>query len=140
MDRILKLFITVMKKLALVFILIFTVSCEPEEIASIDERIQGEWVWLQSYGGIDGRTETPESTNTAITLEIVNNSLKRFNNGNLETEKTFLIVRGSSIYGEGEKDLLDYGAGVRQAVEVNGNRLFLRDECYDCFQHEYIKK
>lgn len=128
-----------MKNYLFLLLTLVLISCEDDEVQSIGERIQGEWFWLQSVGGIDGRTETPASTQTEISIVITSNSLKKYKNGSLESERSFLISRGSSIYSEGEKDILIFDDDMKQAVEVNGNRLFLRDECHDCFQHEYIK-
>lgn len=131
-----------MKKLfTLIFLFGLVTACDTDDIAPVNERIAGEWVWIQSVGGIDGRTETPQSTQNEVYIVITENVLKKYENGNLDSQRTFSIVRGNSIYSEGEKDLLNFvDGGTTQSVEVIGNRLFLRDECLDCFQHEYVKK
>ena len=48
-----------MKNYLFLLLTLVLISCEDDEVQSIGERIQGEWFWLQSVGGIDGRTHWP---------------------------------------------------------------------------------
>jgi hypothetical protein len=66
--------------------------------------------------------------------------MKKFINGNLESEVNYEIQSGPSIRTTEDTDLLVYENGIIQSVELNGNYLALYEECYDCFQHYYIKE
>ena len=63
-----------------------------------------------------------------------------FVNGNLESEVDYQIQSGHSIRTMQNTGLIVYENGMKQSVELNENFLVLFEECYDCFQHNYIKE
>jgi len=105
----------------------------------ITNQIIGNWIWIQSSGGIDGRTETPESTQTTKKLEITKNLIRTYVNDTLKSEMGYRLEVGESIRGKNSK-LIIYKNGSKQSYEIFKKELILYDNCYDCFQHNYIKE
>jgi len=129
-----------MKNIILIFILITLIGCSQDDNINIQAQLPGKWKWIESSGGIDGRTETPESTGDAVTIEFTLTTMKKFVNGNLESVVDYKIQSGFSIRTTQNTDLVVYENGTKQSVELNANFLVLYEECYDCFQHNYIKE
>lgn len=94
---------------------------------------------MESVGGIDGRTETSESTGNSIFIEISSTKIKKYVNGLKEFELNSEIQFGESIITGYETELIIYENGMKQSIEFAGNTLILSDECYDCFRIKYIE-
>ncbi len=128
----------VMKKVLILIVTILPIfSCSNDGNLIINQII-GNWVWIQSSGGIDGRTETPKSTQTTKKLEITKNLIRSYVNDTLRSETSYKLEIGESIRGKNSK-LIIYENGGKQSYEIFKNELILYDNCYDCFQHNYIK-
>ena len=121
-------------------ILVFTILTSCESNSNIDDSstIIGNWIWIESSGGIAGQTNTPESTGVQIELEINQYAVRRFENGEYMSELTYKIEIGESIRKTEKVKLIVYENGWKQSFERLGNELYLYDECYDCFQNEYV--
>jgi hypothetical protein len=128
-----------MKSIILYFVLIAIIGCSNEHNEDLHSKLIGKWKWIESSGGIDGRTETPESRGNAVTIEFTRTTIKTFVNGNLEFEVNYEIQSGSSIRTTEKTDLIVYENGTIHSVLIEGNSLVLFEECYDCFQHNYLK-
>jgi hypothetical protein len=128
-----------MKNIIFTFILIALMGCSNSDESELKSQLIGKWKWVESSGGIDGRTETPASTGNAVTLEFTRTTMKTFINGNLESEINYEIQVGSSIRTTQKTDLIVYENGTIQSVLIEGNSLVLFEECYDCFQQNYLK-
>jgi len=128
-----------MKNIIFTFILIALMGCSNSDESELKSQLIGKWKWVESSGGIDGRTETPASTGNAVTLEFTSTTMKTFVNGNLESEVNYEIQSGSSITTTEKTDLIVYENGTIHSVLLEGNSLVLIEECYDCFQHNYLK-
>ena len=130
-----------MKRLILILLIINVLfSCSTPTHSDAAGQIIGEWVWIESSGGIAGTTQTPESTEKEITLQISNSSIKQFINGTLEANRAYIIERRESlVFGE-LREMIVYDNGFRQSFSITGNRLVLTDDCNDCFQAEYERK
>lgn len=128
-----------MKNLIFIIILTAFIGCSNNNHLELKSKLVGKWKWIESSGGIDGRTETPESTGNAVTIEFTNTTMKTFVNGNLESEVNYNIKLGSSIRTAEKTDLIVYENGTIHSVLIEGNSLVLFEECYDCFQHNYLK-
>jgi len=125
------------KNIIFTFILIALIGCSQNDNSNLSSQLIGKWKWIESSGGIDGRTE---STGNAVTIEFTVSTMRKFVNGNLESEVNYEIQSGPSIRTTHNTDLIVYETGMTQSVELNGNYLVLFEECYDCFQHNYIKE
>ena len=128
-----------MKNIFFTFILITLIGCTQEGDINLNSRLIGKWKWIESSGGIDGRTETPESTGNVVTIEFTSTTMKTFVNGNLESEVNYEIQSGSSIRSAEKTYLIVYENGTIHSVLLEGNSLVLFEECYDCFQQNYLK-
>ncbi|MFV9552579.1 hypothetical protein [Algibacter sp. PT7-4] len=122
----------------LLFVGITFLNCSNNDDNSQELQLIGTWNWVESSGGIDGRTETPTSTGNSMKIEISSNSVKRYLNGNLESELTY-----STEFEEynGEQWLkIIYENEWEQHVDLNTDYLILYDRCSDCFQYEYVRE
>mgnify|MGYP001814671050 CR=1 FL=1 len=112
-------------------------GCSKDTVEGND--LLGTWQWVETSGGMDGTIESPQTTGNDILLEITETSIKRYINGDLESDLTYTLQTGESIRG-GQREIISYENDWKQSVELSGNQLILYDECYDCYQHEYIKE
>ena len=128
-----------MKKLVLVLLVLGMYSCESDNDISNQFDFEGNWLWKSSTGGIDGRTDTPESTNKTMVVRFTSNKYELFVNDELEKEMNFVVEEGSSIYTLDQVYLIHYEDGSKQSFEIKDNELILKDECHDCFQSIYIE-
>lgn len=129
-----------MKKIFLYLLILGTLaSCSKKDNFQASTDLLGTWNWVKSTGGISGTVETPESTGNQITLEITEDTYKKFVNGNLEIEQSYVIVKGQSIWTPVISDLIILEDDSKLSVDISGDKLILYEECYDCFQNEYIK-
>ncbi len=128
-----------MKKIIIICALILCSGCSINDDLDVHEQLEGEWTWVESTGGIDGRTDTPENTGNSIYIEISSTTVKKYVNGILESELNYEIQFGASIITNYETYLIIYEDGVKQSIGFSENNLILFDECIDCFRNEYIK-
>ncbi|MCF8371937.1 MAG: hypothetical protein K9H64_09960 [Bacteroidales bacterium] len=130
-----------MKKIFLFLLIIGTLSsCSKKDSFLNSTDLLGTWTWIKSTGGISGTVETPESTGNQVTIEITEDMFAKYVNGVLEQELSYYLVKGQSIWTPQLSDLMIFEDESKQSVEMDDNKLILYDECYDCFQNEYIKQ
>ena len=122
----------------LLFIGITILSCSSDDYNIQESKLAGTWNWAESSGGIDGRTETPNSTGNSMKIEISNNSIKKHLNGDLESELNYTTEFEEY---NGEQWLkVTYENGQVQHADLNIDYLILYDRCSDCFQYEYARE
>lgn len=126
--------------LSLILVVLFSSCLKDDDDPQFASEIIGRWIWIESTGGIDGRTETPVSTGNQITIEFSADSYKKYVNGNLNVQMTYKLEIGESFRLTEKTDLIIYENGWKQSIELCGNKLILYDECTDCFKNEYIKE
>lgn len=124
----------------LILAILILISCESHSNIDDSSSIIGNWIWVESSGGIAGETNTPESTGNQIELEINKYTVKRFENGELMSELAYKIEISESIRSTEKIEMIVYENDWKQSFEKHGKKLYLYDECYDCFQNEYIMK
>lgn len=133
-----------MKKYLLFLILIAFSSCNDNDDNRSDEnRLEGKWSWISTYGGFGGPTSS-ETSDQKVVIEISNSTIKTYINGNLSQQQKFFIITKKSIFG-GDKQMIviDKGLSITQEVymdrsfEIKGNKLYLIEECADCGTSEY---
>ena len=129
-----------MKSLLLIFSLFSMLSFCSKEESQIKDKLIGEWTWVESSGGFAGKIETPSTTGKEITIEFSSEKYIKYVNGDIESEMTYTIEKGSSIRTTEETYLIVYENGKKQSVELIDNKLILYDECHDCYQNEYVRK
>lgn len=130
-----------MKKSIIILVVLAFLGCDNEvQIVDKNSLLKGEWIWVESSGGIAGTTISPETTGEQRALVINETSIKNYVNGILVLERAYHIEKGSTIRSTKEVDLIVYEYDWKQSFEIASNSLILYDECYDCFQSNYIKK
>ena len=116
------------------------ISCTENDNIQLSVGITGQWKWVESSGGQEGVTVTPETTDKEITIKFSGEKYQEYVNGILTEEKSYIIEMGKSIRKVEETELIIYEDNRIQSFELNENNLILYDECYDCFQHKYVKQ
>lgn len=129
------------KKYLLLFLLIaITFSCSDSEDPINQKNIYGNWIWINSTGGIDGRTETPATTGKVIRLEITKQSIKHYVNNALTGDYPYVIkTQQSQLFGKPAEMIL-YENGSSQIIEGKQDELLLTEDCFDCFSHLYTRE
>ena len=128
-----------MKKFVLfVALLVCVVSCSStSDSVMTRQSIVGKWQLVEMSGGITGKTVVPKLTNE---IAISKTEIKIYEGGTLIATEKYTIETKKSIFG-GEKHMLVYTSGSpSQGYVLEGDKLLLNDECYDCYQKEYTKK
>lgn len=132
-----------MKNYLVFFVLMILTSCSSENPqSSAQKALEGRWNWVQSSGGFAGTTTTPESTNQVIYIEFSGSTFKKYINGKLASDHTFEIKTDKSIFG-GEKPMLVSTSQIKyfspMSFEIKDDKLYLNEECYDCFGSVYVR-
>ena len=86
-----------MKKIFLLLVLVLAISCERQDENSAKESLIGNWEWISSTGGIDGRTETPVSTGKQVKIVITKDSVKVYENSVLK-QKTVIKFLEKNLF------------------------------------------
>jgi len=110
---------------------------------SYSEELYGTWTWVESCGGFAGIKYTPATEGYTSAIEFNSSGIfRKYKNEQLETVSKFTVTTGKSIYTLESVNVIEYeGDFIKQSVEFFGkDTLILRDECYDCFVHAYVKK
>jgi len=129
-----------MKKWVLILALAsLTINCSNDDENNIKEQLIGKWIWVESSGGIQGETLNPQTTGENRHIEITFDEIKYFTNGILTSEFDYYLQKGESIMTNEKIDLMIYENDRKQSIVLNENKLILYDECFDCYQNEYIK-
>ncbi|OGS71082.1 MAG: hypothetical protein A3F91_10230 [Flavobacteria bacterium RIFCSPLOWO2_12_FULL_35_11] len=129
-----------MKKWILILLLAsLTINCSYDDEVNINQQLIGEWKWIESSGGIQGEILNPQTTGENRNIEITSDKIKYYTNGILTSEFDYYLQKGESIRTNEKTDLMIYENDRKQSIVLNGNKLILYDECYDCYQNEYIK-
>ena len=123
----------ILKKHILLVLVGFPIwSCSVNDENTTGEII-GNWNWIGSSGRIAGTTETPESTGDERKLEISNDSIKGYLNGELNLKTKYTVeTRESLLFNEPRKMIIS-GNGFKQIIDFDGDDLILIGDCNDCF-------
>lgn len=129
-----------MKKIFLSLLIPLVFSCGRLEESSQKELLIGNWEWISSTGGINGKTETPISTGKNIILSFTKDSIKIFENGNLKYKNIYNFSLEKSLLDNKIKEMINYKNEIKTSYQIqNSNTLILTDDCFDCFTSSYRK-
>ena len=113
------------------------IACKDED--EDPNALIGEWEWVQSYGGIQGQTLTPQSEGVTKHLEIDDDTYKEFINDSLIFQSGYEIeARQDSIFGTDQ--VITFDTGYELAFIQGGDNLQLIELCFDCFDHSYVRQ
>lgn len=131
---------TDMKKIiTLILISILTLSCSSDDRVG-DVKLTGKWNWVKTTGGIDGYTETPESTDRTMKLEISENSIRKYLNGDLQFESNY-SVEFEDNHGEQVQIITYENQGINlQILSLTENTLKIKEyQIADGFDYKYVR-
>ncbi|MBC5837433.1 hypothetical protein [Flavobacterium muglaense] len=129
-----------MKKCLASIILVFVLAGCSSTVEPGTKALVGSWEWVESSGGLAGTTTSPSSTASSRQIVITATTIQYYLDGSLLQTDSYSIQTKKSIFG-GDKQMLVYESGrPSQSFEVDDNKLFLNDECNDCYQSEYDRK
>ena len=132
-------------------ILILVASCKkdipvPEEGL---EHLFGKWTWVSSNGGLINQTTTPETENYIIEIEYKKNGVfKKYKDGKKVNKMKFKFEKGQTIFSVEDEYSIKYTIGKSKKVGVvphyfqfiGTDTLVLKEECFDCLTHIYVRK
>jgi hypothetical protein len=132
-------------------LVVFVVSCTSSADPTVDHvptGLVGSWDWLWSSGGIGPMTQTPESTGWTQTLEITSDSVLRlFRQDTVVISERISSVRRKTSFSADTADVIcivswgDVVGGDLWLYEFWGaDTLRLRDLCYDCYDHVWVRQ
>ena len=157
-----------MRKTWLVLFVVFglvIISCDNESEMELEpkpesERINsfiGEWIWQRSYNGWSGEY-TPDDTDTELFLTFIRNDSVIIENSNTIFKAEYYVKENYSWYTSDIQDFLyikidtafqtkPFGFFIitpeppfnRFILEHSPNTLELREECFDCSTHTFIR-
>lgn len=121
---------------------IFFSGCSLDDTAEMhsisNENLLGKWKLIKTSGGFGGNiTEFDENDNSFV-VEFQKDDFIRSKDGKELGRAKYRIIMGQSIRSTEDIPLIIYETGRRQSFEFRNGNLILFDECYDCFQNEYI--
>lgn len=122
-------------------LVLMVAGCSKEDDCSQSNDLKGEWIWVESVGGIGGWTLTPESQNVTKKLVIDDATFSEFVNDSLIFKSTYTLgISEKALIGTTEKTYIRYESGNQQAILIKGSELELIDQCYDCYSNRYLRK
>ncbi len=122
-------------------LVLMVAGCSKEDDCSQSNDLKGEWIWVESVGGIGGWTLTPESQNVTKKLVIDDATFSEFVNDSLIFKSTYTLgISEKVLIGTTEKTFIQFETGNQKAILINGADLELIDQCYDCYSHRYRRK
>ena len=121
-----------------IILIINLIGCKKEDECFKAIGINGEWVWIESVGGIGGWTLTPESEGIMKKLIIDDFKYKEFVNDSLVLETEYeLGISDETLLGTEEKTFIRFESGGEQAIVISDSELELIDQCFDCYNHRF---
>lgn len=115
-------------------------ACGTLTTSTTNDRLSGEWMWVESVGGIAGMTLTPESTGETMTLRFRHgDSIDLVRDGSLQRSVGYETTRDDS---DGEfllttdPPLFSFES---QTAAVRVDTLILVDPCCDGFIYRFVR-
>lgn len=133
-----------MKKLFLLIAVVLFCSCSNDDNHSSQNDLKGKWKLTNTSGGISG-TSYPIPANQEMVLEFSENTLKTYVNGTLLNTQSYSFETKKSIFGGVRKMIVTQNNSIGndinrlQSFKIAGDKLYLRDECFDCYTSEYTR-
>lgn len=127
-----------MKNIIFGFALLFLFSCDNDDQNTSGKELTGKWNWVVSSGGIAGLTITPETEKKTFVLEFSATHVKKYQDGVLLYDEPYSIQTNKSILGDYREMIVTKNSPI-QSFQIEGNDLYLSQECYDCFQSKYTR-
>ncbi len=128
------------KLLGILLILFLVISCQKNDDCNICNQLNGTWNWVESIGGIGGRTLTPETEKKTKKLIIDNLNYREYENDSLIFESRYSFVIRPDTFRNTNYYIM-FEQACELAVAIIGNKLELNENCWDDgYLHTYIRK
>ena len=127
-------------KVLVVMILLIgvVISCTTQKTGNKKINITGNWLWMESMGGIAGVTRTPESTGKIMNLQITKDSIHYYENGELKNSVPYKLSYGKLMLSN-EPSWYIGDSMSKTGITRRDSLLILTEDCFDCFTHKYSK-
>ncbi|MDA9773948.1 hypothetical protein N9B82_03235 [Saprospiraceae bacterium] len=126
-----------MKYLSILCLFLFTVSCEQEKVSQ--NELLGNWEWTSTYGSIAGIETTPENTGMEQSLEISEETISFFVDGEKTSELSYDAFESDTILGDNVlRKFISYDGDTRRYTLQNDS-LSIFDLCADCYDSHFIR-
>lgn len=125
------------KAYSLIIFIAVLISCQNDDCFKAIG-INGEWIWVESVGGIGGNTFTPKSENVFKKLIIDDFTFQEYVDNKLEFEGGYnlLISKDSTSWKYGRTFIL-FDSGLEKEIIIEKNELEIIDLCFDCYHSKY---
>lgn len=102
-------------------------------------KIEGKWRWVKSTGGFVGQTLTPESEGYEKHIDINGSEYAEYRDDSLLYKVPYkLEFRRDSTF---QYDtIMVINAGISLGTRLRKDTLEIRELCFDCYQHLYVRK
>lgn len=122
-----------------IFISSCSISSGPTATNLSEKDLIGEWRLIRISGGFAGTTTEYGENDERFVVEFKKSDFVSSKDGKELKSARYKVVLGKSIRSTEDVPLIIYETGEKQSFEFRDGNLFLFDECYDCFVHEYIR-
>ena len=127
------------------WVVLIAIGCAKDDNASNkcgnkEDCLIGKWDWVQSIGGIGGWTLTPDSVGYHKTLVITNTTFQLFNQDTLEFQSDYSIINSADRNFCIDSLQLKVASYHTYCFSASQDTLYLREQCFDCFDHWYVRK
>lgn len=122
--------------------LLFNSGCSNDAQKTELPQLYGKWIWIQSSGGMDGRTIIPDENEPAKYLQIVEpDIIESYIGDSLVSSRTFTLKKDLSIYSSDSLYFItDGGGSLPKAIfRLTEKTLSLADNVYDGFSELYSR-
>jgi hypothetical protein len=129
-----------MKKIIYFTALITFMACatHKKEVGNNANPLTGKWNWVNSTGGFAGIQQTPESTGKSRHLLIDDTHIKYYEDQELINNEGYTTGFDKVIEHTEEKEVI-YSQNNKMSYTIRNDTLILKEQCYDCFTHVYIR-
>lgn len=115
-------------------------GCQKERFPDTRARLEGNWEWVWSCGGIGGWSLTPTSEGYTQRLEFTEKKITKYRGDSVEFSIKYDLDKDTSSIMGNEVFLIGPGPdrlGGKLIFDVDS--LFFFEECNDCFSHKYVR-
>ena len=102
-------------------------------------KIEGKWKWVKSTGGFAGQTLTPRSEGYEKHIDINGSDYAEYRDDSLLYKVPYkLEFRRDSTFQYDTIMVINSGIGL--GARLRKDTLEIRELCFDCYQHLYVRK
>ncbi|MEZ4912359.1 MAG: hypothetical protein R2774_16035 [Saprospiraceae bacterium] len=131
--------------IVITWMLYTSVGCSKDDDTSINcqnntECLVGKWRWVSSYGGIGGWTITPQDVGYDRILVISDTSYQEFIADTIYFQSKYSIEMVTNQTFCTDSIYINVESHFGFCFTASQDSLLLREQCFDCFDHVYIRE